>query len=91
MVYILRVQDHWGGSVFYLDSPSPTALARALLLSSSFAAPLALLGYEVPATVGSSEPSLTACLRRDPTNAWQAAPDSAQPGAPALKDPLLRL
>ena len=27
--------------------PSPTALARALLLSSSFAAPLALLGYEV--------------------------------------------
>ena len=34
----------------------------------------------LPATIGGSEPSLAACLRQDPTNAWMATPNSDRPG-----------
>ena len=37
----------------------------------------------LPTTFGNSETSLAACLQRAPTNAWMAAPESYQPGAPA--------
>ena len=51
------------------------------MLSPSLAAPLAPLGAGGDRPDGGSEPSLTARILRDPSNAWLAAPDSSLPGA----------
>ena len=51
------------------------------MLSPSLATSLAPLGSWYARPVGGSETSLTTRLRRDPSNAWLAAPNSARPGA----------
>ena len=65
-----------------MPRPPPTR-SCALVLYPYLAAPLAPIGAGGDHPVGGSETLLTTRLQRDPDNSWLAAPDSAQPGAPA--------